>query len=313
MFPPSPFSPPEENLPFTGIATFAGYPLWEKGRDVDAVFLGIPYDEGTTYRPGTRFGPRAIRDASMFYSYEGVEGGFYDADRRKWFLAGKKVVDAGDVQIEPLCLEKNWTIITRTVTSILEAGAVPAIVGGDHSITFPVVRALKGRKIHYVHFDTHVDCDRISYSSFTHGSPVLLIMEQELAESITIIGVRGLTNSGQDISWIEEKGVKTLTARELRTWLTRPDPVFFEEGEYYISVDIDFFDPSLAPGTGTPEPGGLFFEHFSDVLQIIAERGEIIGFDVVEMNPFLDDRGNVTAHLAARCVLELMSSALDKR
>jgi agmatinase len=313
MFPRSPFSPPKENLPFAGIATFAGYPLWESGRNVDAVFLGIPYDEGTTYRPGTRFGPRAIRDASMFYSYEGVEGRFYDADRRKWILAGKKVADGGDIPIEPLCLARNWDVITTTVTSILNGGAVVAIAGGDHSITYPVVRALKGREIHYVHFDTHVDCDRISYSSFTHGSPVMLIMEEGLAQSVTILGVRGLTNSGQDIAWMEEKGVNTLTARELRRWLRDPRRSLFEEGDYYVSVDIDFFDPSLAPGTGTPEPGGLFFEHFSDLLHIIAERGKIIGFDVVEVNPFLDGPGNVTAHLGARCLLELLSSALDKK
>ena len=312
MFPPSPFSPPKENLPFTGIATFAGYPLWETGSDVDAIFLGIPYDEGTTYRPGARFGPRAIRDASMFYSYEGVEGRFSDADRRKWILQGKKVVDGGDIPIEPLCLEKNWDVITKTVTSIVDGGAVPAIAGGDHSITYPVVRALKGRKIHYVHFDTHVDCDRISYSSFTHGSPVLLIMEQGLAESVTILGMRGLTNSGPDIAWMEKNGVNALTARELRAWLSEPDPSFFKEGDYYVSVDIDFFDPALAPGTGTPEPGGLFFEHFSDVLQIIRERGNIVGLDVVEVNPFLDGPGNGTAHLAARCILEILSAAIDK-
>lgn len=313
MFPSSPFSSPKENLPFTGIATFAGYPLWDATQDVDAVFLGIPYDEGTTYRPGTRFGPRAIRDASMFYSYEGVEGRYYDTDRRKWILKGKQIVDGGDVAIEPLCLENNWKVITNTVTSILDAGAVPAVVGGDHSITYPIVSALKGRKIHYVHFDTHVDCDRISYSTFTHGSPVLMIIEQELAQSVTILGVRGLTNSGQDVSWIEKKGANTLTARELRRWLVNPDPLFFEEGDYYISLDIDFFDPSLAPGTGTPEPGGLFFEHFSDILHIIAERGKIIGFDVVEVNPFLDGRGDVTAHLGARCVLEFLSCALEKK
>jgi len=309
-FPPSPFSPPKEKLPFTGIATFAGYPLWETGQTVDAVILGVPYDEGTTYRPGTRFGPRAIRDASMFYSYEGEEGRFYDADRCTWILSGKNIVDSGDVDIEPLCLEKNWKIITQTVKLILDAGAVPAVIGGDHSITFPVVRALKGRKIHYIHFDTHVDCDRIVYSRFTHGSPVLLIMEQDLAQSVTIIGVRGLTNSGQDISWIQEKGIKIHTARELRRRLSAPDSFLFEEGDYYISLDIDFFDPSAAPGTGTPEPGGLFFEHFSDVLHIIGERGKIVGFDVVEVNPFLDDRGAVTAHLAARCVLELLGVAL---
>lgn len=313
MFPRSPFSPPQENLPFHGIATFAGYPLWEPGSDVDAVFLGIPYDEGTTYRPGARFGPRAIRSASMFYSYEGVEGRFYDADRRKWVLAGKKVADGGDIPISPLCREKNWTAITDAVKSVIEAGALPAIAGGDHSITYPVVRAFRGRKIHYLHFDSHVDCDRISYSSFTHGSPVLMIMEEGLAESVTILGIRGLTNSGQDIAWMEKKGVNALTARELRKWLSHPSPSLFEEGAYYVSVDIDFFDPSLAPGTGTPEPGGLFFDHFSDVLQVIAKRGKIIGLDVVEVNPFLDGPGNGTSHLAARCILELLSGALDKR
>ena len=313
MFPSSPFSPPQENLPFTGIATFAGYPLWEKGRKADAVFLGIPYDEGTTYRPGTRFGPRAVRNASMFYSYEGVEGRFYDADRRKWMLQGKKIVDGGDVAIEPLCLEKNWNAITKTISLALDAGAVPAVVGGDHSITFPVIRAFREKKIHYVHFDTHADCDRTGYSSATHGSPVLLIMEKELAKSVTILGVRGLTNAGHDIAAVEEKGAVTMTTRELRRWLAQPDPLLFQEGEYYISVDIDFFDPSLAPGTGTPEPGGLFFDHFSDVLQIIANRGKIVGFDVVEVNPLLDGPGEVTSHLAARCVLELLSSALDKR
>ena len=145
LFPRSPFDLPTGNLPFTGIATFAGNPLWKSGQKVDAVVLGLPYDEGTTYRPGTRFGPRAIRDASMFYSYDKQEDRYYDADRRKWILKGKTVADAGDVEIKPLCLEKNWMAITAAVTSILDAGAIPAILGGDHSITDPVVQAFEGR------------------------------------------------------------------------------------------------------------------------------------------------------------------------
>ncbi len=310
-FPRSPFEPPKENIPFSGICTFAGYPVWDGREKVDAVFVGIPWDEGTTYRPGTRFGPRAIREASMFYSYEGEEGRFFDADRRRWILKGKKVADAGDVTMEPLCRERNHDKITANIRAVLDAGAVPAVAGGDHSITYPVLRAFEGRNIHYVHLDSHADCDRVSYSKHTHGSPVLMIMENKLVDSVTFLGIRGLTNSGEDISWIQQKGAKILTARELRAWLKDPDESFFEPGEYYISLDIDFFDPSVAPGTGTPEPGGLFFEHFSDVLQLIARRGNIVGFDVVEVSPYLDGPGAITSHLAARCIIELLSAALE--
>jgi agmatinase len=311
VFPRSPYSAPRGGLPFTGIATFAGYPFWNPDQKTDAVVLGIPYDEGTTYRPGTRFGPRAIRDASMFYSYDGHENRYYDADRQKWILKGKTIADAGDVEIEPLSLEKNWKAITGAVTSILDAGAIPAVLGGDHSITDPVVQAFEGRKFHYVHFDTHADCDKMFYSDFTHGSPVQHLLEKGLAESVTLIGIRGLTNSPHDIARVQEMGVNVITTRELKKNLLQPAPDLFKEGDFYISLDIDFFDPSAAPGTGTPEPGGLFFPDFSDIIDLIADRGNIIGFDVVEVNPLFDGASANTAHLAARCVLELMSAALD--
>jgi agmatinase len=311
-FPPSPFDSPRGTCPFAGIATFAGYPWWQSGRAVDAVVLGIPYDEGTTYRPGTRFGPRAIRNASMFYAYEAQEHRFYDTDRRKWILKGKQIADAGDVNIEPLNREQNWEAITRAVRTILDAGAVPAVLGGDHSITYPVLKAFADRTFHYVHLDTHVDCDRIFASQFTHGSPVAHILKHSLAESISLVGVRGLTNSGHDVAWIQEQGAVVMTARELRSRLSRPDFDLFKDGNYYISVDIDVFDPSAAPGTGTPEPGGLFFPDFSDLIHVIAGGGRVIGLDVVEVNPMLDGPGAETAHLAARCVLELLSAALDR-
>ncbi len=307
----SPLGPVEGHMPYTGIATFAGYPLWSPKQQVDTAVLGVPYDEGTTYRPGARFGPRAIRNASMFYTYEGQDDRFYDADRDRWMLAGKTIADAGDVAIEPLYLEKNQAATTRAVASILKSGAVPAVIGGDHSITHPVVRAFKQKKFHYVHLDTHADCDRIFGSGDTHGSPVARIMEEGLARSITILGIRGLTNSGHDVAWARKQGVRIVTARELREGRVAADPEFFPDGNYYLSLDIDFFDPSVAPGTGTPEPGGLFFPDFSDLVHVISGRGRIIGFDVVEVSPFTDNKSEATAHLAARCVLELMSGALD--
>lgn len=312
----SPFGPVEGNMPYAGIATFAGYPLWSSEQKADAVVLGVPYDEGTTYRPGTRFGPRAVRNASMFYTYEGQDDRFYDADRDRWILRGKTIADAGDVAIEPLNLEKNQAATTRAVATILQSGAVPAIIGGDHSITHPVVRAFKQKPFHYVHFDTHADCDRIFGSGDTHGSPVARIMEEGLAQSITILGIRGLTNSGHDVAWAREQGVRIITARELRERRVAADPDLFSDifpkGNYYLSLDIDFFDPSAAPGTGTPEPGGLFFPEFSDVVQAVTKKGTIIGFDVVEVSPLVDDRSQITAHLAARCLLEMMSGALDQ-
>ena len=307
------FSPPEGNLPFSGIATFAGYGLWQPDEKADAVVLGVPYDEGTTYRPGARFGPRSVRNASMFYSYEGQDDRFFDADRREWILSGKVIADAGDVAIEPLCLDENRHAITQSVQSILKGGAIPAVIGGDHSITAPVMEAFRDRPLHYIHFDSHADCDRIFTSKFTHGSPTALILEKRLARSITLIGIRGLTNSGHDVSWIEQQGATIITARDLRGLLQTSAPGPFPEGDCYISLDIDFFDPAAAPGTGTPEPGGLFFPEFSDLIHRIAGSGKIVGFDVVEVNPLVDNRSEVTAHLAARCMLELMTAALDPK
>jgi len=308
-FPPSPFGPPEGNLPFAGIATFAGCPLWRREDQAHAVVLGVPYDEGVTYRPGARFGPRAVRDASMFYSYEGREDRFFDADRRRWILSGKAVADAGDVAIEPLVGERNRQAVTRAVRAILETGAVPAVLGGDHSIVHPVLEAFAEKRVHYVHLDSHIDCDRAFESDHTHGSPVANILRRGLARSITLMGVRGLTNSGRDMAWIEEQGVRVVTARELRKALEENPSLLFPQGNCYLSVDIDFFDPAVAPGTGTPEPGGFFFPEFSDLVQCL--RGRLAGFDVVEVSPFLDGPGAVTAHLAARCLLEMMSAALD--
>jgi len=311
MFPSNPFSEPNGISPYVGIATFAGYPFWQPQVRADAVILGVPYDEGVSNKPGTRFGPRSVREASRFYTYEERADRYYDSDRRKWILGGKMIADAGDVEIEPLCLKNNQRAITQAVGAILAAGAVPAVIGGDHSVTYPVFRAFAGRKLHYVHFDTHVDCDRIFTSPHTHGSPVARILEAGLAETITIVGVRGLTNSGHDVEWIQKQGARVITMRE---WLDA-DPAalaqMFRSGDYYVSLDIDVFDPSAAPGTGTPEPGGAFFRQFSDLLQVIAGRGRIRGFDVMEVNPYLDVQGAITSHLAARCMLEMLSAALD--
>ncbi|MCF8109403.1 MAG: arginase family protein, partial [Desulfohalobiaceae bacterium] len=252
---------------------------------------------------------RAIRNASMFYNYEGEQTRFYDSDRRTWMLVGKKIADGGDVNIEPLSLQRNFSYITKAVDSITTTGAVPAVVGGDHSITPPILRSFQKQDVHYVHFDTHIDCDGFFNSKYTHGSPVRRVVEENLAETVTLMGIRGLSNPGKDVVWLEKMKGRVITARELR--YNPPDHEYFPLGNYYISLDIDFFDPGTAPATGTPEPGGLFFHEFSDVVHSIARKGKILGFDVVEVNPLLEGQAGITSHLAARCVLELLSAALD--
>ncbi len=302
------------SYPFVGLATFAGYPHWNPEVKTDAVILGVPYDEGCSNKPGTRFGPRSIRQASMIYSYDAPEDRYYDADREKWLLQGRTIADAGDVNIKPLSLEQNLDAVTAAVRTILARGAVPVILGGDHSMTYPVLRAFGGRKrkVHYLHLDTHADCDRETESTYYHGDPVTHIFNNGLIASLTYIGVRGLTNIGPDIDWIKEQGGHVFTPRKLRANGVESLTERLPEGEdIYISLDIDFFDPSVAPGTGTPEPGGLFFPEFSDIVQLVGERMNIVGFDVMEVNPMVDNPGEVTSQLASRCVIEMLSAALD--
>ena len=299
---------PEGGVPFAGIPTFAGVPLWS-GEDADVVMMGVPYDEGTTNRPGTRFGPRAIREASMLYSYDSYEDRFYDTDKRRWILRGKRIVDAGDVPIEPLARERNFDLITEDVKKIRSVGALVGVMGGDHSVTYPVLKGYGEGQFSYLHFDSHIDCDSGFLSRYTHGSPVANIIRDELAEEIYVMGIRGFSNSGHDIKWAEKQGVKTVTASEFKAFAYGKGTIPVPGGDCYISVDIDFFDPSAAPGTGTPEPGGVFLSEFLQCVEILREKVNVIGFDVMEVNPLFDNPSQITSGLAVRVILALLDLA----
>ncbi len=308
--PSSPYSAPRGSLPSVGITTFAGYPFYRADLTPDLVVVGIPYDEGATGKPGARFGPRAVREASMLYTYEGMEDRFYDADRDRWILQGKRIVDAGDVDIQPLSRVDNWRAIQSVTEDVLARGAVPALIGGDRSVTHAALRAFRDRKVHYVQLASHVDCDFPDRDDHTHGNTVAHILQEDLARSVTVVGVRGLSQNGRGVAWARERGVRIVTASAMRrdgadAWVDQ-----LPDGPVYVGLDIHFFDPAAAPGAGTPEPGGFFFHEFSDIVEALAARHAIVGFDVVEVNPFLDDRGAVTSQLAARCLLELAHGAL---
>ncbi|MBC7358853.1 MAG: arginase family protein [Desulfacinum sp.] len=298
-----PFGPP--------FPTFGGVRPWHPGSGAALVVMGVPYDAGTTNRPGTRFGPRAVREASWTGPLA-RRPDFIDRETGRPLALADALADAGDVWLEHGSLERDWIQVTRAVRLIRQAGAVPVTLGGDHSITYPVLRAFGEEPVHYVHLDTHVDCDTIFPTGWTHGSPVARIHQDGLARSLTLLGIRGLTNSGHDVAWIREAGATVIPARELR----RLDEVRLAErlprGPFYVSVDVDFFDPAVAPGTGTPEPGGLFFPHFQAVVSALLRRGPIVGFDVVEVSPILEGPHGKTARLAACCVLELAAAVLSR-
>lgn len=310
------------NMAFTGIPSFGRSPIVEIDGpwSADFAILGVPYDAGTGYRPGPRFGPRSVRDVSTrfpFFAQDG-EKGFWSILEKRHFHEGVRVVDAGDADVLYLDLDYSFQSITDSVKRILERDAVPVIIGGDHSITFPVVRAFENNgPLSILHFDAHLDFrDEVRGVKFAHGSPLRRSLELDHISSAVAIGVRGLRHQKPDYEDALEMGVKVVTAEELRK-----DPADVAEtlrrtwtkgAGIYVSIDIDFLDPAFAPGTGTPEPGGASYPVLRDLLREVAGEFDVRGFDVVEVNPMVDN-AQITSLLAAQIVTEFSAFIWDSR
>jgi len=279
-------------------------------RDARIAFLGIPFDEGTMYRPGSRFGPRSIREASIVYgsSSEGF-GGFYDVEVGRVLLTKALMVDVGDVKIVPTRSDLSSDSITATVGDLIDRGLFVVSAGGDHSVSFPIIRAHAGRRqINIVQFDTHLDfTDEVSSARYTQGSPMRRASELEGVDKITQIGIRGLLNSPVSHMSAIAAGNTVVTTQELRRIGAEQTIRMVPPGDCYVTIDIDVFDPSVAPGTGTPEPGGLGYDEMKTLLAALAGRQDvrIRGFDLVEVNPLFDHNGT-TALLASRVILDFL-------
>jgi agmatinase len=279
-------------------------------RDARIAFLGIPYDEGTIYRPGSRFGPRSIREASIVYgsSPRGF-GGFYDVEVGRVLLTEALMVDVGDVRLIPAQSDLSSDSITATVGDLIDRGLFVVSAGGDHSVSFPIIRAHADRRqINVVQFDTHLDfTDEVSGARNTQGSPMRRASELEGVDKITQIGMRGLLNSPVSHMSAIAAGNTVVTTRELRSIGAEQTVRMVPPGDCYVTIDIDVFDPSVAPGTGTPEPGGLAYDEMKTLLAALAGRRDIQirGFDLVEVNPLFDHNG-ITALLASRVILDFL-------
>lgn len=304
-------------MPYVGISTFLKAPICEELDELNAniAFLGIPFDEGTGNRSGTRFGPRALREASSLYAQYVTGEGFFDIELEQTILEGVTMADVGDVAIQPLVLEANHQRITEKIHGILGRGAFPVSIGGDHSVTYPIVRGFEDAgEIGIIQIDTHADVLDAPYeSSFTHSSPMINIARHcPWVTTYVQVGMRGLTLDYQNYRDSRERGNLIISSDRVHEngidWVLDQIP----EKPYYVTFDIDSMDPSLAPGTGTPEPGGLLYRQARNLLRGIAKKGRIVGMDLVEVNP-LYDATDGTALLGTRLIIDFLGAIFNSK
>ncbi len=304
MSPSDPLPPP----PFSGIAMFGRVPWRTDFAAADVVIQGVPYDSATSNRSGARFGPRALREHSLLlWGYNNVQ--------QIAPFAALTIVDGGDVPVVPPDVVATHQAIERETRRIVEAGALPVTLGGDHSITLPLLRAVAAMAgpVAVVHFDAHPDTWDHEYpgQKYSHGTPFIRAIEEGLInrDAYVQLGIRGPTGGPQDYQDALRLGARMITLEEFRT-RTLAD-VIREVRErvgprpVYVTFDIDAVDPAFAPGTGTPEVGGLTSH---EALQLVRGlRGlRFAGFDLVEVAPPFDPAG-ITAILGANLVFEFLS------
>jgi agmatinase len=300
-----------------GVASFLKAPLVQPDGDwsADVAFLGIPFDQATGFRPGTRFGPRAIRDISVRLSSLSAEGrpGYYDL-RSGETRAACSFVDTGDVDILPLLWEKSFDAITQSVAAILSKKALPLIVGGDHSVTFPIMRAYEGHgPITVVQFDAHLDYrDDAGGVRYGHGNVLRRVRELPFVEKVVALGIRSLRTRREDRDAHAQHGNLIVPSWDIHA--KGPDGIadlLPRNRNVYITFDIDGLDPGIAPGTGTPEVGGLSFEQARRLLELIVGNNRLVGFDLVEVNPSLDV-SQITALLGLQIMVETVGLAFKR-
>jgi agmatinase len=299
---------------FGGIRTFLRAPYVRDlaALDADVVVVGAPVDQGTSNRPGQRYGPRDIREASLIYAWA-PENGFYYIDTAQTVLKGVRWADVGDVDVVPGSMERTSRNITAVVSAIVQRGAFPVILGGDHSVAFPGIRGIGKSPLTVVHFDAHLD-------SYGDGDPGVLnhgAWVQQVAKlpGITFvqIGMRGIANDAEGVARARQLGSRIITSERVhREGVRAILEALPALGDIYVSLDIDVLDPSLAPGTGTIEVGGLTFQQLHELLVGLPRKGRVVGVDVVEVNPLFDSTG-VTAQTAVRLIIDLLGASLPQR
>jgi guanidinobutyrase len=291
---------------FGGPGTMMRLPAQATAEGLDACFIGVPLDIGTSNRSGTRFGPRQIRAESALLRP-------YNMATRAAPFDSLRVADIGDVPTNPYDLKKSVEIIERAYDAILAKGCRPLTLGGDHTISLPILRAMAKRHgpVGLIHVDAHADINEAMFGEpIAHGTPFRRAVEEDLLDAARVvqIGLRGTGYAADDFDWPRRQGFRVVQAEEC--WHRALTPLMAEVreqvagGPVYISFDIDSLDPAFAPGTGTPEVGGLTV--LEAQLLIRGLRGlNLVGADMVEVAPPFDPSG-VTALIGANIMFELL-------
>jgi agmatinase len=312
-------TPNRMDLPFVGLTTFARQPAcadWNALDGADVAILGIPIDTASSYRVGTRFGPRAIREASMFHGF-GPEGVFDFEDEVTYLTADEvKIVDAGDSDVIYADTKRSLASAEQAVRALLDANVMPYIFGGDHAITMATVAAYSNQKpFHIIHLDAHFDfIDERNGISWGHGSPMRRSSEMAHVKGITTLGPHNMgAVSRKDWEAARSYGTHVSSLRKVRAEGAEASLRHIGNGErVYVSIDIDAFDPSIAPGTATISHGGLTYYEARDILKEIARRFDVVGVDLVEVSPPYDPSG-ITSLLAARISLDFIGATFHQR
>jgi agmatinase len=305
------------NLPFVGISTFGKRPYiadWDAIK-ADIAVLGAPYDFGTQWRPGARFGPRAVREASTLFSF-GHAGAYDHEDDSTYLASDVRIVDIGDADIIHTKTEESHANIEFGVRKILTAGAIPLVIGGDHSINIPCINAFSDQDpIHVIQIDAHLDfVDERHGVTAGHGNPMRRAIEKSWVTGMTQLGIRNVSSTAKEgYDDARARGSDILSVRQVRK--LGLDAVLERiplGARYYVTIDIDAFCPSIAPGTGTPSHGGFLYYDVLEILQGLAKRGQVAGIDLVEVAPAYDPTDS-TQILAAQLLLNFIGFIFHNR
>jgi agmatinase len=296
---------------YAGFLSFGGAPLAQDPEHlagVDVAIVGAPTDDLVSDRPGTRYAPRAIRAASCPPGPH-LEAGI-DA------FAELRIVDYGDAPVVPADPVRTHEAIERIVGEVVDAGALPVTLGGDHSITEPCVTAVVRRRgpVGLIHFDTHTDTGREVFGvERSHGTPMFRLVEAGSVPGARYaqIGLRGYWPGPAEFAWQGERGIASFFMHDVRELGVREVAERALEhvgrGPVYLTVDVDVLDPAFAPGTGTPEPGGMTSLDLLWAVREISSRADLVGADVVEVLPTAVGSADITALVAERLVREVLT------
>ena len=293
---------------FAGIATFARLPRLEEVDRADIAVVGVPFDTGVSYRPGARFGPAHVRESSRLLRP-------YNPATDTSPFAAVQVADAGDIACNPFIIDEAVAAVQEGASALLDTGAKLMTIGGDHTIALPLLREIAKRHgpVAVVHFDAHLDTwDTYFGVETTHGTPFRRASEEGLLDltSCMHVGIRGPLYSSNDLSDDERLGFQVVTSRDLQlqglAWAIDRMVQRVGDRPVYVSVDIDVLDPAHAPGTGTPEAGGLTSRELLEMLRVFGDMN-LVSADVVEVAPAYD-HAQLTGVAAAHVAYELITA-----